>query len=116
LNFPTKVVPVPTVRAPDGLAMSSRNRYLSDEERAAAAVVPRALEQTVRVAQEEGAEAGVRAGLAVLSANPAAEVDYLVVTDAALGVARPGAGRALVAVRVGTTRLLDNMACTVAGP
>ncbi|CAB4937996.1 MAG: pantoate--beta-alanine ligase [Actinobacteria bacterium] len=116
LNFPTKVVPVPTVREPDGLAMSSRNRYLSDEERAAAAVVPRALEETVRVSQDEGAEAGVRAGLAVLSANPAVEVDYLVVTDAALGVARPGVGRALVAVRVGTTRLLDNMACTVTGP
>ena len=44
------------------------------------------------------------------------EVDYLVVTDPKLGVARPGAGRALVAVHVGATRLLDNMACTVAGP
>jgi pantoate--beta-alanine ligase len=116
LNFPTKVVPVPTVREPDGLAMSSRNRYLSEEQRAAASVVPRALDVTVRVAQDEGAGAGVRAGLAVLSERPGIEVDYLVVTDPALGEARPGAGRALVAVRVGATRLLDNMACTVSGP
>ena len=116
LNFPTKVVPVQTVREPDGLAMSSRNRYLSATERSLAAVVPRALEETIRVAKDEGADAGLRAGLELLSASPGLEVDYLVVTDPALGAARPGAGRALVAVRVGATRLLDNMACTVAGP
>ncbi len=114
LNFPTKVVPVPTVREHDGLAMSSRNRYLSAVERSLASLVPRALEETVRVAEVEGADAGVRAGLALLSGSPGLEVDYLVVTDPALGLARPGAGRALVAVRVGATRLLDNMACTVA--
>ena len=116
LNFPTKVVPVPTVREHDGLAMSSRNRYLSAVERSLASLVPRALEETIRVAEVEGADAGVRAGLELLSASPGLEVDYLVVTDPALGQARPGAGRALVAVRVGATRLLDNMACTVAGP
>lgn len=116
LNFPTKVVPVATVREHDGLAMSSRNRYLSAAERTLAAVVPRALEETIRVAKDEGADAGVRAGLELLSASPGLEVDYLVVTDPALGEAHPGAGRALVAVRVGATRLVDNMACTVAGP
>ena len=114
LNFPTKAVPVPTVREHDGLAMSSRNRYLSAAERSLAAVVPRALEETIRVAKDEGAEAGVRAGRGLLSASPGLEVDYLVITDPALGEARPGAGRALVAVRVGATRLLDNMECTVA--
>jgi pantoate--beta-alanine ligase len=116
LNFPTKVVAVETVREPDGLAMSSRNRYLSPPERALASVVPSALAQTVRVSQADGAEAGVSAGLAVLAATPGVDVDYLTVTDPVLGTARPGLGRALIAVRVGKTRLLDNLPCMVAGP
>jgi pantoate--beta-alanine ligase len=116
LNFPTKIVPVTTVREPDGLAMSSRNRHLGAAERSLAAVVPRALEETIRVSMDEGADAGVQAGLELLSSSPGLEVDYLVITDPALGRARPGAGRALVAVHVGSTRLLDNMACTVACP
>ena len=116
LNFPTKVVAVETVREPDGLAMSSRNRYLSPPERALASVVPSALAQTVRVSQADGAEAGVSAGLAVLAATPGVDVDYLTVTDPVLGTARPGLGRALIAVRVGKTRLLDNLPCMVACP
>lgn len=116
LNFPTKVVAVETVREPDGLAMSSRNRYLSPKERAAASVVPSALAQTVRVTQAEGAQAGVNAGLALLAATPGVEVDYLTVTDPVLGAARPGPGRALIAVRIGQTRLIDNLPCAVAGP
>ena len=116
LNFPTKVVAVGTVREPDGLAMSSRNRYLSTQERALASVVPSALAQTVQMANDQGAAAGVNAGLAVLAAIPGVAVDYLTVTDPMLGAAKPGPGRALIAVRVGQTRLLDNLPCTVAGP
>ncbi len=116
LNFPTKVVAVETVREPDGLAMSSRNRYLSMQERALASVVPSALAQTVQMANDQGAAAGVNAGLAVLAAIPGVAVDYLTVTDPMLGAAKPGPGRALIAVRVGQTRLLDNLPCTVAGP
>ncbi len=116
LNFPTKVVAVETVREPDGLAMSSRNRYLSMQERALASVVPSALAQTVQMANDQGAAAGVNAGLAVLAAIPGVAVDYLTVTDPLLGAAKPGPGRALIAVRVGQTRLLDNLPCTVAGP
>ena len=116
LNFPTKVVAVETVREPDGLAMSSRNRYLSTQERALASVVPSALAQTVQMANDQGAAAGVNAGLAVLAAIPGVAVDYLTVTDPLLGAAKPGPGRALIAVRVGQTRLLDNLPCTVAGP
>ncbi len=116
LNFPTKVVAVETVREPDGLAMSSRNRYLSTQERALASVVPSALAQTVQMANDHGAAAGVNAGLAVLAAIPGVAVDYLTVTDPMLGAAKPGPGRALIAVRVGQTRLLDNLPCTVAGP
>ena len=115
LNFPTKVVAVETVREPDGLAMSSRNRYLSTQERALASVVPSALAQTVQMANDQGAAAGVNAGLAVLAAIPGVAVDYLTVTDPMLGAAKPGPGRALIAVRVGQTRLLDNLPCTVAG-
>ena len=116
LNFPTKVVAVETVREPDGLAMSSRNRYLSTQERALASVVRSALAQTVQMANDQGAAAGVNAGLAVLAAIPGVAVDYLTVTDPMLGAAKPGPGRALIAVRVGQTRLLDNLPCTVAGP
>ena len=116
LNFPTKVVAVETVREPDGLAMSSRNRYLSPQERALASAVPSALAQTVQMANDQGAAAGVNAGLAVLAAIPGVDVDYLTVTDPMLGAAKPGPGRALIAVRVGQTRLLDNLPCTVAGP
>ena len=116
LNFPTKVVAVETVREPDGLAMSSRNRYLSPQERALASAVPCALAQTVLMAKDQGATAGVNAGLAVLAAIPGVDVDYLTVTDPMLGVAEPGRGRALIAVRIGQTRLLDNLPCTVAGP
>jgi pantoate--beta-alanine ligase len=116
LNFPTKVVAVETVRETDGLAMSSRNRYLSPRERRLASVVPSALAQTVRVAESEGAAAGVSAGLELLAASPEVEIDYLTVTDRGLRAAVPGPGRALIAVRVGQTRLLDNLPCTVAGP
>ena len=58
----------------------------------------------------------MNAGLAVLAAIPGVDVDYLTVTDPMLGVAEPGRGRALIAVRIGQTRLLDNLPCTVAGP
>lgn len=116
LNFPTQVVAVETVRETDGLAMSSRNRYLSPQERRLASVVPSALAQTVRVAESEGAAAGVSAGLELLAASPEVDIDYLTVTDRVLRAAVPGPGRALIAVRVGQTRLLDNLPCTVAGP
>lgn len=112
LRFPVTVVGVPTVREADGLAMSSRNRYLSPAERAAASVVPRALEAAVAAAG--GGEAAARdAGLHVLETEPMAEIDYLSVTDPNLGSPVPGPGRILVAVRIGTTRLIDNMSCEI---
>ncbi len=111
LRFPTRIVAVPTVREPDGLAMSSRNRYLSADERALAAHIPAALRETVRVTAEVGVDAGVAAGRALLA--PGIDLDYLVVTDEALDAPRPGAGRALIAARVGRTRLIDNLPCTV---
>jgi len=108
LNIPVEVIGVPTVREPDGLARSSRNRYLSPDERAAAAVIPQALDDAVR-AGAGGADAVVAAGRAVFDRADGVEVDYLVVTDPGLG-APPSRGdaRVLVAARVGHTRLIDN--------
>ncbi len=115
LNLPVDVVGVPTVREADGLALSSRNRYLTTDQRRVAATVPRALDQV-----EEHAIAGVAsataAGIALLDATPDIALDYLVITDPDLGPAPDrGPARALIAVRVGATRLIDNRPVTV-GP
>ena len=95
--------------------MSSRNRYLSEDERRAAAVVPRALNAAVQAAGR-GSAAARDAGLAVLASEPMAEVDYLAVTSPALGPVGQGAGRVLAAVRIGSTRLIDNMPCRIDHP
>jgi pantoate--beta-alanine ligase len=114
LDLPVEVVGLPTVREPDGLAMSSRNAYLSPEERKAALVLYRSLE-----AAQELWRSGVRdASLIrrrmdeVLAAEPLARVDYVSVADVDTleeleTVERP----ALVslAVRIGKTRLIDNV-------
>jgi len=108
------IICVPTVREADGLAMSSRNRYLTPAQRAAAAALPRAMAAAV-AAIEGGAEvAGTLAGLeAELIAAGFARIDYATLADAAtlaplaaLG-ARPA--RLLVAARIGGTRLIDNL-------
>nr|WP_205807461.1 pantoate--beta-alanine ligase [Micromonospora sp. HNM0581] len=111
LDVPVEVIGVPTVREPDGLALSSRNRYLSPVERSVALNLSRALR-----AGAEAAAAGRDAG-SVLSAahlafgagEPGARLDYLVLTDADLepGPVR-GPARLLVAAWVGGTRLIDN--------
>jgi pantoate--beta-alanine ligase len=113
LRFPVLVVPVATVRESDGLAMSSRNRFLSAAERDLAAKVPQALHAAVAVAESGGAQAGIDAGLSLLAAHDGIRVDYLTITDPTLGAAEPGPARALIAVRIGGTRLIDNMACTL---
>lgn len=115
LSLPVQVVAVPTVREPDGLARSSRNRYLSVTQRAEAAVVPRALDAAVAAAAS-GADAARAAGLAVLAASSGVTVDYLAVTDPDLGPApTAGEARILLAARVGATRLIDNRGAMV-GP
>jgi pantoate--beta-alanine ligase len=110
LNFPLAAVGVPTVREPDGLALSSRNAYLSAEQRLVAATLQRALAAGAAVSAQ-GPEAVLSTAHAVLDAEPEIDVDYLELRDPDLG-RDPQAGRArlLVAARLGTTRLIDNIA------
>ena len=116
LNLDTRIVGVPIVREADGLAMSSRNRYLDDLEREQACAVPSALLAGMYAAGE-GVEAALDAARAVLDEVPAIAVDYLVVRNTWLGPApQTGAARMLLAVRVGRTRLLDNIAIDIGTP
>jgi pantoate--beta-alanine ligase len=107
LNVHVAVVGVPTVRESDGLAMSSRNRYLDPAQRELAATLSAHSAVT-------GARAALAAASAVLDAVPGLTVDYLELRDAELGAVRAGEpGRLLVAARVGSTRLLDNIAIEI---
>jgi pantoate--beta-alanine ligase len=114
LSIPVIVVGCPTVREADGLAMSSRNAYLTPDERAAAPAVHRALQAgaaTVEAGERDPAvvRAAMEAGIA---AEPLAELDYAAVVDAAtLEVPDPLAGtlRLLIAARFGKARLIDNL-------
>ena len=115
LRFPLEIVPVPTVREPDGLAMSSRNRFLSDSERATASLIPQALHATI-AAGPQGESTAIEAGLAVLAQDPSIDLDYLVIRDLDLSAApASGQARVLIAARVGSTRLLDTMAMELGG-
>lgn len=107
-----EVVGCPTVREADGLALSSRNRYLTDTERTQSAAISAALRAGV-AAGPGGAEAVLAAAHGVLAAANI-DPDYLVLTSPDLGEAVPGEeSRLLVAARVGKPRLLDNIAVTL---
>jgi pantoate--beta-alanine ligase len=116
LALPVEVVGVPTVREGDGLALSSRNRYLAPEERARAAALHRAL-RTGADAGPRGAGTVLAAARGVLAEAPGLVPDYLELTDPDLGPA-PAAGpaRLLLAARAGATRLLDNTAVRLGEP
>jgi pantoate--beta-alanine ligase len=110
LELGVGVVGVPTVREPDGLALSSRNVYLDPDQRRQALVLSKALRAGQAVTRQGGAAAEA-AARAVLATEPAVEVGYLAVRAPDLGPApEHGAARMLVAARVGTTRLIDNVA------
>jgi pantoate--beta-alanine ligase len=112
-NIDVRVVGVPTAREADGLAMSSRNRYLDPGQREAAAALSAALVAGAYAASS-GAAAAVRMARSVLDAVPSLDVDYLEVRDVMLGPAPPeGRARLLVAARLGQTRLLDNVAIDI---
>jgi pantoate--beta-alanine ligase len=104
---------VPTVRDPDGLATSSRNRYLSAADRALALTLPRAL-RAAQARSNKGAAAALAAAREILGAEPALAVDYVAVVDPrTFGPAQAGAALVIAAVTAGGTRLIDNMPVTI---
>lgn len=114
LDLGIEIIPIPTVREPDGLAGSSRNAYLSSTEREAATVLYKAL-----TAARDSWNAGERSGdllrkimTDVLTAEPLAETEYvsIVDTDTFQEIERASqSARALLAVRIGSARLIDNI-------
>ncbi|MFE3458486.1 pantoate--beta-alanine ligase [Nocardiopsis aegyptia] len=119
LSMPVEIVGAPTLRDPDGLAVSSRNVYLSDDERASALALNRAL-SAGRDGAADGPDAVRAAARAVLDeaakAAPPVELDYLALVDPATFTDAPAdfEGEAVLAVaaRVGSTRLIDNTPVT----
>jgi len=117
LTFPhvSNILGVPTVREADGLAMSSRNRYLPPDQRAAAAALPRVMRAAIAAitAGGEASDALARLEHDLVGAG-FASLDYAVLADAETLAPLAGLGerpaRLLVAARIGTTRLIDNMA------
>jgi pantoate--beta-alanine ligase len=99
LDLRPEIVAMPTIREPSGLALSSRNRFLSPDERAVALALPRAL-QAGAAAHQDGADP-VAAARNVLDAEGGLAVDYVEVADF-------GAPTLVAAIRVGATRLIDN--------
>jgi pantoate--beta-alanine ligase len=99
LALPVEIVACPTVRDADGLAWSSRNRFLADEDRAAALALPRALQAGLR-AHRSGSDA-VRVAREILDGEPRLQVDYVAIADL-------DGPTLAAAVLVGSTRLIDN--------
>ncbi|WP_049579159.1 pantoate--beta-alanine ligase [Streptomyces sp. SBT349] len=120
LGFPVEIVGVPTVREPDGLALSSRNRYLSAPERTTALALSRALNAAAALpgASASAVRAAAAAELeAAALADPPLALDYLALADPVAFTEVPAdhTGDAVLAVaaRVGSTRLIDNVRLTL---
>lgn len=112
-GWPVELVAAPTVREADGVALSSRNSYLTPEQRLQAVSLSRALRAGAAAARA-GAAAAESAARDVLAAAEGVDVDYLVLRDPQLGPAPPsGPARILVAAKVGTTRLIDNVSVQI---
>ncbi len=114
LNFPVEIVACPIVREPDGLAMSSRNAYLSREERSRALVLQRLLQEARRRFQggERAAAKLISAGKEVIAREPQVTLDYFEIVDpTTLDPVEQISQETLVAVAayVGSTRLIDNI-------
>jgi pantoate--beta-alanine ligase len=114
LNIPVDIRPVPTVREADGLALSSRNSYLSPDERAAALVLSRTLfwAQAEVGAGERDLVALRAAMVARIEAEPLARIEYVQIVDPLTlqpGERLTGLALAALAVRIGKTRLIDNL-------
>ena len=131
LDIPVRVHPVPIVRAEDGVALSSRNQYLSDDERIRARALSRALRRGAEAAESGATPAQIVAECrSVIEAEGGIDLDYIALVDAGTFEILAGTesvpvgegdgaptilsdgsreGRILIAAKVGTTRLIDNM-------
>jgi pantoate--beta-alanine ligase len=109
LNSPVRIVGAPIVREPDGLAMSSRNRYLTLAEHASALALSQAM---LAATQQTTPTAALHVARQILAAEPGVEVDYLSIVQpgslAEVAADYTGPALILVAAQVGTTRLIDN--------
>ncbi|WP_427134749.1 pantoate--beta-alanine ligase [Pseudarthrobacter sp. S9] len=117
LNFPVEIVPVPIVRSEEGLALSSRNRFLSAEEREAALVLSRAL-LLVEARANAHVPLDLESAQALVESQPLVELDYFDVVDPRTleplaenckDTPFRGEGLAIIAARVGPVRLIDNV-------
>ena len=112
LDFPIEIIGVPTQREDDGLALSSRNIYLAEDERSRAVALPRALGVAARTIEKGGeAEAALETARAALAAA-GFTVDYVALVDSETLAERPAPDRPrrlLAAARMGSTRLIDNV-------
>lgn len=112
LDLPVVVHGLPTQRDADGLALSSRNIYLTDEERLAARMLPRALGEAASLIEAGAAFDEARTRAAAILDKAGFEIDYIALVDEdLLPIDRPkGPARLLAAARLGKTRLIDNLA------
>ncbi|WP_424967939.1 MULTISPECIES: pantoate--beta-alanine ligase [unclassified Dinoroseobacter] len=115
LNFPTEVIGIPTVRAEDGLALSSRNAYLTEEERAIAPGMHKILRNAAaRIAHGHGASGVCYTAAKDVLGLGFKTVDYLECRDATtlqiVEAPKPGTARVFVAAKLGGARLIDNVA------
>lgn len=121
LDIPVRIIGVPIVRDTDGVALSSRNVYLSEAERVSARSLNRALGVAGQAAAAGAPPALViAAARQVLDVEPGVDVDYIELVDdmtfqPLTSTNEPVAARLLIAARVGTTRLIDNAAMTIGG-
>lgn len=114
LNFPVEMLVVPTVREVDGVALSSRNRYLDDSQRRDAQILSRTLEM-IRMLYKGGTTESdllLTSGKRIFAGVPSAKLDYLAVVDPKSfepkAKAEEGDG-VIIAAKIGTTRLIDNV-------
>ncbi len=117
LDLPVRIEDLETVREPDGLALSSRHRYLDDRERRAARVIPAALE-AAQSAGSLGIDAVIAAAQSVVMGEPAVALDHFQVVDPttfeSVDDGFTGVALAVIAARVGSTRLIDNETVVIA--